>query len=168
IRRPPRSTLFPYTTLSRSERDKSPQEFAGTTSGEQISKRIQGGNVATGHLSSVWGNALTTRITAAFNTKTIPVVAYRTDVPSRNIYAGTVLSGGRLTGTGLLAVVDNGPNWQDLPYRKYTVSGDATYARRGPLGDHELQAGMFWQQVHEETIFHYPANGFSVEDVVLN
>src|SRR5262249_29615837 len=54
-----------------------------------------------------------------------------------------------------------------LPYRKFTLAGDATYLRRGALGSHEFQVGAFWQTVHEEFTFHYPANGFSVEDDVL-
>jgi len=149
------------------QRDFSPQETAGVTSGANIFKRVQGGNAASARLLSVWGNALTTRIDASFNDKTIPVLAYRTDVPSRNIYSGTVLSGGRLTGTGLLATVDNNPNSQDLPYHKFTLSGDATYLLHGALGSHEFQAGGFWQTVHEEFTVHYPANGFSFEDDVL-
>src|SRR5439155_870137 len=69
--------------------------------------------------------------------------------------------------SSLLATLDNGSNWQDVPYRKLTMSGDATYLRHGPLGAHEFQIGAFWQSVHEEVDFHYPANGFSVEDDVL-
>src|SRR5262245_22071852 len=131
------------------ERDASPQETASVTSGASIFKRVQGGNAASARLLSVWSNALTTRINASFNDKSLPVLPYRTDVPSRNIYSGTVLSGGRLTGTGLLAVVDNNPNWQDVPYKKFTLSGDATYLLHGALGSHEFQAGGFWQNVHE-------------------
>src|SRR6266566_7101203 len=149
------------------ERDKSPQETAQNTTAGKIAKRVQGGNAASARLLSVWGNALTTRISGSFNDKTIPVLPYRSDAPSRNIYAGTVLSGGRLTGSGLLAVADNLPNWQDVPYRKLTVSGDATFLRHGAFGSHEFQVGGFWQTVHEELTFHYPADGFSVEDDVL-
>jgi hypothetical protein len=149
------------------QRDKSVQDTAGVTSGSDVFKRIQGGNAASARLLSVWGSMLTTRVNWSFNDKALPVVLNRTDIPSRNIYAGTVLSGGRLTGSGLLATVDNNPNGQDLPYRKFTLSGDATYIRPSGFGSHEIQAGGFWQTVHEELTFQYPANGFSVEDDVL-
>jgi len=92
------------------ERDKSPQETAQNTSGGKISKRVQGGNAASARFLSVWGDALTTRISSSFNDKSLPVLEYRSDVPSRNIYAGTVLSGGRVTDSGLLAVADNRRN----------------------------------------------------------
>src|ERR1041385_3031769 len=39
IRRPPRSTLFPYTTLFRSRCDDGPSEWSGTVSGEWKSRR---------------------------------------------------------------------------------------------------------------------------------
>jgi carboxypeptidase family protein len=149
------------------ERDKSPQDTAGVTSGAPVLKRVQGGNAASARLLSVWGNAITTRISGSYNDKSLPVLAYRTDIPSRNIYSGTVLSGGRLTGSGLLATVDNNSNSLDLPYRKFTVTGDATYIRHGLFGSHEFQAGGFWQSVHEELTLHYPDNGFSLEDDVL-
>jgi hypothetical protein len=149
------------------ERDKSPQEIGSSTAGANIFKRIQGGNAASARWLSVWGHAFTTRINWSFNDKNLPTVPYRTDAPLRNVYAATVQSGGRLTGSGLVATLDNSSNWQDLPYRKLTLSGDTTYLRKGLLGTHEFQAGGFWQSVHEELAFHYPANGFSVEDDVL-
>jgi len=149
------------------ERDNSPQEISSNTTAGNFFKRIQGGNAASARLLSVWGQALTTRLNLSYNDKSVPVVPYRTDVPSRNVYAGTVLSGGRLVGSSLLATLDNNGNWQDVPYRKFTISGDATYLRHGLMGAHEFQAGAFWQSVHEEVDFHYPDNGFSVEDDVL-
>jgi hypothetical protein len=149
------------------ERDKSPQEFAGTTSGAPVTKRIIGGNAASARLQSVWSQAFTTRVNASYNDKNIPTVPYRTDIPSRNVYGSTVLSGGRVTGSGLLAVLDNSSQWVDVPYQKFTLTGDAIYLRHGPLGSHEFQVGALWQQVHEETSFHYPTNGFSLEEDVL-
>jgi len=149
------------------ERDNSPQETAANTTGGNFFKRIQGGNAASARLLSVWSQAVTTRLNVSYNDKSLPTVPYRTDVPSRNVYAGTVLSGGRLVGSSLLATLDNSSNWQDVPYRKLTMSADATYLRHGPLGAHEFQVGAFWQSVHEEVDFDYPDRGFSVEDDVL-
>ena len=149
------------------ERDNSPQETASNTTAGNYFTRIQGGNAASARLLSVWGQALTTRLNVSYNDKSLPTVPYRTDLPSRNVYASTLLSGGRLVGSSLLATLDNSSNWQNVPYRKFTVSGDATLLRHGPMGTHEFQIGAFWQSVHEEVDFHYPANGFSVEDDVL-
>ena len=149
------------------ERDKSPQEFAGPTLGANISKRIQGGNAVSARWSSAWSQRVTSTINWSYNDKNLPTVPFRTDVPSRNVYASTLLSGGRLTGASLLATLDNGTNWQDVPYRKLTLAGDTTYVHHAWAGDHEIRAGIFWQPVHEELIVNYPANGFSVEDVVL-
>jgi hypothetical protein len=149
------------------ERDNSPQETASNTTAGNFFKRIQGGNAASVRLLSVWSQALTTRLNVSYNDKSLPTVPYRTDVPSRNVYAGTVLSGGRLVGSSLLATLDNSGNWQDVPYRKLTMSADATYLRHGPIGAHEFQVGAFWQSVHEEVDMNYPDRGFSVEDDVL-
>jgi len=149
------------------ERDNSPQETASNTTAGNYFKRIQGGNAASVRLLSVWDQSLTTRLNVSYNDKSLPTVPYRTDLSSRNVYASTVLSGGRLVGSGLLATLDNSSSWTDVPYRKSTISGDATFLRHGPLGAHEFQVGVFWQSVHEEVDVHYPANGFSLEDDVL-
>jgi hypothetical protein len=149
------------------ERDLSPQEIGLSTAGANIFKRIQGGNAASTRWLSVWTNALSTRVSWAYNDKSLPTVPYRTDVPSRNVYTSTVLSGGRLTGAGLLATLDNTSNWQDAPYRKLTLAADANYYAKDAAGTHEFQAGGLWQPVHEEFAFHYPADGFSLEDDVL-
>jgi hypothetical protein len=134
-----------------------------------FTQSVSGGPVFGARLSSIWGSSLTTRFLVSHNRKRGETVAYRTDVPSRNVHLGTRATGGRLTGTGAVARLDNATSaFFSSPDTKSTVSGDATLFRQTGIGSHELQVGLWAQpRLHGEERLEYSAGGFQVEDVLM-
>ena len=149
-----------------------PQESAGGSpiEAEPFVPSTSGGKKNfSARLSSVWSSTLTTRFGVSYNDKALQIFA-RPDEPSRPVHNSIFLSGGRATGTGTVAILDNGnAGWSfDQPYYKSTISGDLNYYRSGWAGSHEFQTGFYWQpNNHQETIQKFANNGFSREENVL-
>jgi hypothetical protein len=128
-----------------------------------------GGNPGAAHLASVWGEHLSTRIGVAYADASTHDTLMITDTPARPVHAGTLVSSGRLVGTGALAILDNfdaGAN--DTHNRKLTFTADATWYKTGWIGTHEFQGGLYLQPGRVvKSILHYANDGFVVEDLVL-
>jgi len=127
-----------------------------------------GGVGVAGRMTSTWSSALLSRVSVSFNNKHIQIGTVQ-DAPERLIHKSTFLSAGRITGTGFVAVADNGNTGLGTraPYGKTTLTGDLTYYRAGRLGSHELQAGFFGQRLDQELYLVYANGGFVQEEVVL-
>jgi Carboxypeptidase regulatory-like domain/TonB dependent receptor-like, beta-barrel len=150
------------------QRDHSPENFVGPTSGAKFFDREFGGIGTALRLASAWGSSLTTRVNVSFNNKGIRAQLARDDLPSRNVHQNVFLSGGRLVGTGTLVTLDNVPSVGDSPADKLTLSGDATWFRQSSAGSHELQAGVYVQpRLRERSTLHYVNGGYALEEVVL-
>jgi Carboxypeptidase regulatory-like domain len=133
------------------------------------SDSLIGGRTGSAALSSIWGSHLTTRVGVTYNDQANWDEPFILDRPQRIVYNGMFLSSGKAMGSGALAVVDNTTTGgQSANPEKLTMTADATYHRRGWLGSHDLQAGVYLQpgRVAEFTL-HYVNNGYVSEDVVL-
>jgi len=121
-------------------------------------------------LSSTWGPSITSRIAFSFGNQTNVDTLAVPDKPGRPVYQDVLLSSGRLTGTGQLAILDNygaGVS-QDAFARKVTATADVSYFKQGWLGSHEFQAGVYLQpQRRIDFILHYANGGFATEEMVL-
>ncbi len=80
------------------------------------------------------------------------------------------MSGGHLTGSGLVAELDNATSWTISPTSKYTIQGDLTWYKAAWAGSHEFQTGFFLQPDNRnQNTTQYPDNGFAYqEDVLVN
>jgi hypothetical protein len=135
------------------------------------SRRITfGGHAASASLSSTWGGSVTSRIGFSFGNQTNYDSLSIPDKPGRPVYQNVLLSSGRLTGTGQLAVLDNYSAGlsQDAYARKITATADVTYFKDGWLGSHEFQTGAYIQpRRRSDFILHFVNGGFATEDMVL-
>jgi hypothetical protein len=150
-------------------RDYRRNERATPLEAASFGESVTGGPVLGARLSSVWGSTLTTRLLVSYNRKGNDTVPYRTDVPARNVHLGTILSGGRLLGTGVIATLDNSLGGAfATPDSKSTVAADATLFRQTGLGSHELQFGLWAQpRLRDEQVIEYAAGGYQLEEVIL-
>jgi hypothetical protein len=150
-------------------RDYRTNHSAGAIDAASFARTTFGGPMAGARLASVWRSALTTRVLISHNRKGFDVEPERADIPARLVHAGAVPSGGRLVGTGSLALLDNTTLPRtELPDSKWTISAEATYYLQRGLGSHELQFGVYAQpRNHDESINSYSADGFQLEEVVL-
>ena len=150
--------------------DPQTQESASAFEAAQfVDSRIGGAAGLIGRFSSVWNASLVTRVNLSYNNKALYIFG-RPDVPSRPVHAGVFTSAGRPTGSGIVAVLDNGnAGWSfDQPYDKFTLSADAIYHHSGWWGSHDFQAGIYFQpRNHQETIQKLANGGFSREEHVL-
>jgi hypothetical protein len=148
--------------------DVTPRRVADPT-GVGVTQEETGGIGASARVSSVWSNRLTTRFGASYNDKRRDVAPPEVEAPLERVYQGTLLSGGRLSGNGLL--VSRGAPftaWTTEPNRKVTLSLDATVVVPGAVGDHQLQAGLYAQPILRMGLTSFNVNGGHViEDVVL-
>ena len=129
-----------------------------------------GGHATSARVSSVWNNALTSRIGAAYNNQSNPDTQLINDRPALVIHQNAFVSANRLTGTGAIATLDNyGPGVsQDAPSGKVTITADLTYYKSNLWGSHELQTGVYLNpyRVYGFEI-HYANGGYVFEDNVL-
>jgi hypothetical protein len=103
-----------------------------------------GGPFTTARLRSIWGASLTTTVTATHNRKGQRDFTLREDLPGVEIMAGVSPAGGRLVGTGRIALLDSVsfPSTNE-PLTRTTFGVDATYYRSGLAGSHEVKAGLY-------------------------
>ncbi len=132
------------------------------------SNTVSGGTVASFRMSSLWSNRLTTRFGANYNDKRRGTRPNGIDGPDVRIYNGTIASGGRLIGNGMLGILGNPVlYWLTQPNHKATASFDATlFASQGSTS-HELQAGLFAQRGVQGNHLIYTNGGFNLEERVL-
>lgn len=120
-------------------------------------------------LSSTWSERLLTKLGVSYNDNSLEIENFGPSTPSRQVHAGTFLSGGRRTGTGIVARLDQSVQSSfKQSYAKATVSADTSYFLRAGVGEHELQAGVALQPLlHQETEQVFPNRGYFLEEVVL-
>jgi hypothetical protein len=104
-----------------------------------------GGPFTTARLQSIWGPSLTTSVTATYNTKGRSDGTEREDLPGTEINSTVSPSGGRLVGSGRIALLDSVSFPSTIePLTRTTVAADATYYRAGLAGSHEVKAGLYF------------------------
>jgi hypothetical protein len=149
------------------QQDANPILSIGATN-QYPSGQATGGAAASLRVSSIWSNRLTTRVGVNYNDKRREGSMTGVDGPDIRIYDGTIASGGRLSGNGLLGILGN-PVLSRLtqPNEKLTASFDTTlYVSQGSA-THELQAGVFAQRRVQGNHLDYTNGGFTLEEQVL-
>lgn len=155
------------------QNDMSPQDANWYYNGSRFERTSYGGKAFGVRLASVWNNNLTTKLAWAYNDKSLTrdestFEGYQNPGPSVQVYSTTAVSGGNLSGAGLVAALNNTVNWTMSPTSKYTVQGDATYYKSGWAGSHELQTGFFLQPNNRNrNEVKYPNGGANLEEGVL-
>ena len=127
-----------------------------------------GGAAASGRISSVWSNRLTTTLLASYNNKDRENTDPGIPGPVTRVYDGTIPSGGRLFGNGQLATLGSTlPYVLAQPNEKMTAAFDTTfYATQGGMS-HELQAGVYFESRVQGNHLNYINDRFIVEEHVL-
>lgn len=131
-----------------------------------------GGTGVGARLQSIWGSSVTTKVMASYNNKTTNgsfdvYDGYINDGPARNIHQSAFVSGGRLTGSGVIALLNNDINFFSIsPASKTTLQADLTWVRTGFAGSHEIQMGLYYQKLSATDEERYPNNGFALEELV--
>ncbi len=127
-----------------------------------------GGSAGASRLSSVWSDRLTTRAGVSYNNKRRDTEPIGVDGPLQRVYQGTILSGGRLLGNGVLATpLAQRNSLTRQPDSKFTASFDTTWFTRRGSETHEIQAGVYAERCLDGNDFAYINGGFIVEDLVL-
>jgi hypothetical protein len=144
------------------------QNYAGNFAPSQY-----GGGGYSLKLSSTWTAKLTTRFQASYNNKgsndTLSSIGGIGNRPEVDVYTATTKGSGRLTGNGLIGVLNNLSSRSVSPAHKGTISGDATYYVSDKLGSHELQSGFYLQpRAATKSTTYYANGGFVLEDAVLS
>ncbi|HWK09389.1 MAG TPA: TonB-dependent receptor, partial [Vicinamibacterales bacterium] len=148
------------------QRDVNPTISAIATAINATRQATGGAALSTG-LSSVWSNRLTTQVTVSYNNKRRRQFDPGVDGPFQRVFSNTLLSGGRLTGVGQLAVLDSPTNgYTTAPDRKATISSDATLFIGNASGSHELRGGLYAQDRLRGSDIVWINDGFTIEDVV--
>jgi hypothetical protein len=131
------------------QRDFNPELAAFPTESQPFDITAFGGNGLGARLSSLWGSAVTTKILASYNDKSIngtfaAFSGHTFPGPDNDIFTTSFISGGRRTGQGILATT-NLISLTAAPTQKITLQADLTYFKTGWLGSHEVQTGVFAQ-----------------------
>jgi hypothetical protein len=131
-----------------------------------------GGGAYALRLSSTWSPRLTTRFLASYNNKgsndNLDVIGGLGTQPEIDVYTAAVASGGKLTGNGQIAVLNNLGSRSISPAHKTTLSGDTTYYVPNAAGSHEVQVGFYFQpRAAAKSTTYYANGGYTLEDVVL-
>jgi hypothetical protein len=104
-----------------------------------------GGPFTTGRWQSIWGPSLTTSVTATYNTKGRKDGTVREDLPGIEINSTVTPSGGKLVGSGRIALLDSVSFPSTIePLTRSTIAADATYYRANAVGSHEVKAGFYF------------------------
>lgn len=155
------------------QNDMSPQDANWYYNGSDFERTSYGGKAFGLRLSSVLGQSLMAKVAVAYNDKSLSRDAsvfkdHQNPGPSIQVFSTTALSGGNLSGSGLVAALNNTVSWTMSPTSKYTIQGDLTYYRGGWLGSHELQTGFFLQPANKNrNDVTYPNDGYAYFDAVL-
>jgi hypothetical protein len=114
---------------------------------EQIQAQSTGGPLYGGKLTSVWGQRLTTTVTASYNKKggndTATFEALGRTGPQIVIHQNANLQAGILAGSGRILEGGNLQAYNYQPASQSMIRADLTYFRDAWFGDHEFQTGFF-------------------------
>ncbi|MDO8836977.1 MAG: TonB-dependent receptor [Vicinamibacterales bacterium] len=154
------------------ERDTHPEGGDREWYTEPLDVTSAGGTGIGVRLQSVWGSSLTSRVMGSYNDKSTNSSfdiydGVMKDGPSINVHTGTFISSGRITGTGVVALMNNMSDFGISPASKKTFQADTTYYKSGLLGSHEVQTGVFLQALNGSDSIKYPNGGAAMENVVL-
>jgi hypothetical protein len=143
------------------------QNYAGNYAPSQY-----GGGAYSVRLSSFWTPKFTTRFLLAYNNKgsndNLDTIGGLGMKPEVDVYTATTQGSGRLTGNGLIGVINNLGSRSISPAHKATIGGDSTYYISNKLGSHEVQAGFYLQpRAATKSTTYYANGGFVQEDRVL-
>jgi hypothetical protein len=124
------------------------------------------GPVSSVRLSSSWTDSLLTRVLLSYNAKGSHYTTDAADKTARRVYERASLSSGRLSGSGLIASLDN-TSGSDVLFdeSKATVAVDTTYSGLKVFGTHDVQVGAFVQpRLRDRRVTTYHNGGFQLED----
>jgi hypothetical protein len=103
---------------------------------------VIGGPSAFARVTSTWGSRMLTTVSLDYNGKSQHTRNRSRETTGVNIHQSTFASGGRLIGTGALAVLEASPfAGTDFRMHMWTVSADALYFTSGRMGEHEISLG---------------------------
>jgi hypothetical protein len=127
-----------------------------------------GGRAASFRVASAWSNRLTTTLSAGYNDKDREGEPFDVAGPSIRVFTGTIPSGGRLLGNGMIGILGAPvPTRLSQPNEKLTVGFDTSfYASRGG-SSHELQAGLYYEHRVQGSTLTYTNGGFMLEEHAL-
>lgn len=144
--------------------------FVTPTDAIYFAKNWNGGHAFAVRVNSVFGAAVTLQTGVAYNNQGNPSELLTRSEPSRNVFTSVFASGGRLSGSGRIAGLSNRASAQDANQDKLTFTADLTYFRKGWIGTHEFQAGVYLQPKRlQEFLVQYAVgpDGVNTEDLVL-
>jgi hypothetical protein len=149
------------------QRDVNPTSSADATAAHPTTQTT-GGDAASVHLASLWSDRLTTRAGVSYNDKRRQTQPLGVEGPFERVYNATILSGGRLSGNGMLAGLGSPrPSLLTQPDSKLTASFDATWFVHQGSRSHEIQAGAYAERRIDGNDLTYVNGGFGIEDSVL-
>jgi hypothetical protein len=134
---------------------------------DPINVYSNGGNAYSAKLTSAWGQSLTSTFTVGYNDKggndndTYEAFGFNASGPNIQIYEGTRLSGGFITGNNLILEGGNNATRTNVPASLWMIRGDLTYFKQGWVGSHEFQTGFFLepQNIYDQ-VTTYTNDGF--------
>lgn len=157
--------------LAYAENDIAPKDINGSNDTTRLQRDSYGGKAFGARLASVWSNTVATKFAVSWNDKSYSRdkgIFIKNEGPSYQVYSATALSGGNRTGSGLVAEINNVPNWTMSPTHKYTVQGDLTWFKSGWGGQHEFQTGFMLQPNNRnQNDTTYPNGGQNLQDGVM-
>ncbi|MBE3135683.1 MAG: TonB-dependent receptor, partial [Acidobacteria bacterium] len=131
-----------------------------------------GGSLIMGRLNSVWTNRLSSQFLLSWNNKSRENADTWKDLngvgPQVLVHKSTFISGGRPTGSGSIATMNNQQSINLAPASALTVRFDVTYFRENLFGSHEIKTGIYATPRSRYDITNvYQNDGYVLEEVRL-
>ncbi len=131
-----------------------------------------GGSLLSGRLNSIWSDRLSSHVLVSWNNKSRENEDTWKDLngsgPQVLVHKSTFISGGRPTGSGSIATMNNQQSINLAPAQALTIRADLTYFRDNWLGSHEFKAGIYAMPDSRYDITNvYQNNGFVLEEARL-
>jgi len=136
---------------------------------ERFRNLVAGGPGYFARVSSVWNSSVVSRMSLGYNGKRQVNDNLGSHLTGVNVHDSAFLAGGRLLGTGTIAVKDASP-FPGIDFNVYmwTIAADLSYFRQTRLGSHEVNAGVYLQpRRHNKWTTHYNNEGFQLLEVRL-
>ena len=149
------------------QRDENPQSDIQALAQHPFTQAT-GGLATAIRMSTAWTNRLATTIAASYNDKDREGQPFAVEGPSVRVFTGTIPSGGRLLGNGMIGIL-GAPvlNLLSQPNEKLTASFDTTfYGTHGSMA-HEVQAGVYYETRVQGSYLTYTNGGFTLEERML-
>jgi hypothetical protein len=148
--------------------DSTPYDSNSAFNAATYGRVIIGGSGVAARVQSVWTNWLTSNTGYSWNNKGASTNLVNTNAVSQNLFRGTILSAGQLSGTGQFGIIGSAVSASQSPYDKWTVNSDWTAYHAGWIGSHEFQFGVFLQpRMHRLDTIQYANGGVAEDDYVL-